>query len=140
MTKPNQRFQENIEKNFANVEDPDNIDTTFVGVKTEKIDTTSSEPLSEGQNEENVTFTGLDHLAETVKTMVEKSQNLEELEKRGQRACTCKVCGKEGDRKHIKIHIEKHHLGKFSIPCNECNEKSNSSKALRSHIIKYHDQ
>ena len=136
MTKPTPRFEEKIEDNFANVEDPINIDTTFVKVKTEKIGATSRE----GQNEENVIFTGLDHLAKTVKSMVQKSQNLEELEKRGQRASMCKVCGKEGDRKNIKGHVERYHLGKISIPCNVCNEKSNSSKTFRSHIVKCHDQ
>ena len=135
--KPSEKFEDKIEENFANVEDPVNIGTTFVvGVKTEKIDTTSTD----GKNEENATFTSIDHLAKTVKSMVEKSQNLEELEKRGQRASTCKVCGKEGDRKHIKIHIEKYHVGKISIPCNVCHENSNSSKALRSRFVKCHDQ
>ena len=136
MTKPTQKFEEKIEENLSNVEDPINIDTTFVKVKAEKIGATSREE----QNEENVTFTGLDHLAKTVKSMVQKSLNLEELEKRGQRASMCKVCGKEGDRKNIKGHVERYHLGKISIPCNVCNEKSNSSKTFRSHIVKCHDQ
>ena len=139
MTKPTPRFEEKIEDNFANVEDPINIDTTFVKVKTEKIGAIGA-TSREGQNEENVIFTGLDHLAKTVKSMVQKSQNLEELEKRGQRASMCKVCGKEGDRKNIKGHVERYHLGKISIPCNVCNEKSNSSKTFRSHIVKCHDQ
>ena len=133
MAKPSQKFEDKIEENFANVEDPINIGTTFVGVKAEKIDIV-------GKNEEDVSFIGLEHLTETVKSMMQKSLNLEELEKRGQRAYSCKVCGKEGDRKNIKFHVERYHLGKFSVSCDVCSEKSNSSKALRSHIVKYHEQ
>ena len=138
-TKSSQRVQDKIKENFANDyhdTDPINIGTTFVGVKTEKIETTTRE----GNNEDKFTFTGLEDLAETVKSMVQKSQNLEELEKRGHRASTCKVCGKEGDRKHIKGHVERYHLGKISIPCNICNVKSNSTRALRTHFVKCHDQ
>ena len=136
-TKANKRFEDKIEASENHVENAHaNVDTTFLGVKTEKIDTTSTKEKSK----ENASFTGLEDLAETVKSMLRRSQNIEELQKRGMRASTCKVCGKEGDRTTIKGHIERHHLGKIFISCNLCNEKSNSRKALRSHYVKCHDQ
>ena len=139
-SKANKRFEDKTEENLASDNHVDyanvNIGTTFVGVKTEKIDTT----LTEEKNIEKVSFSSLDDLAETVKSMVRRSQNLEELQKRGLRASTCKVCGKEGDRKNIKGHIERYHLGKISVPCNVCNEKCTSGRALRSHYVKCHDQ
>ena len=122
-TKTNIRFDDQTKENWAsdNHVDDANVDigTAFVEVKPEKIDTISTE----GKNIEKAYFTGLEALAETVKSMVRRSQNAEELQKRGMRASTCKVCGKEGDRKTIKGHIESHHLGKIFISCSLQGEK-----------------
>ena len=76
-------------------------------------------------------FSGdLQQLDETVKSMMETSQNLIPNGKRGK---ICKVCGKEGHATDIKRHIEANHLEGVSIPCNHCDKFFRSRDALRKH-------
>ena len=52
----------------------------------------------------------LQELDQTVKSMMETSQNMVEMGNRKTTAKICKVCGKEGHPAQIKNHIELHHL------------------------------
>ena len=77
-------------------------------------------------------FSGdLEELEVRAKSMMEKSQN---KTSDGQRfADICKVCGKEGQGRNIKDHIEANHLEGIVIPCNLCNKTFRSRNALRHH-------
>ena len=53
-------------------------------------------------------------------------------------AYVCKVCGKEGVKHNIKIHIEGIHLEGISIPCNFCEKTLGSRSSLRRHNYNFH--
>ena len=81
-------------------------------------------------------FSGdLQQLDETVKSMMETSQNLIEHGKRQerQRSKICKVCGKEGQLTDIKRHIESNHLEGILIPCDYCGKTVSSRHRLTVH-------
>ena len=46
-------------------------------------------------------------------------------------SCICKVCGKEGQQKIIRDHIEQNHLEGISIPCGLCDKTLSSRHYLR---------
>ena len=73
-------------------------------------------------------------LDEKVKSMMEVSQNLDPSGR--QKAKICKVCGKEGQGKAIRGHIEANHLEGVSLPCNVCEKTFRSRKNLRRHTCK----
>ena len=64
----------------------------------------------------------LQELDETVKAMMEPSENVIQCGKLQVRAKICKVCGKEGHPTDIKRHIEAYHLEGVSIHCNFCDK------------------
>ena len=64
----------------------------------------------------------LQELDETVKAMIETSENVIQSGKLQVRAKICKVCGKEGHTTDIMRHIEAHHLEGVSIHCNFCDK------------------
>ena len=64
----------------------------------------------------------LQELEETVKAMMETSENLIQEGKWQKRAKICKACGKEGPLSNIKQHIEANHLEGLSLPCNLCDK------------------
>ena len=82
----------------------------------------------------------LQQLDETVKSMMETSQNMFPIGKRQERGKKCKVCGKEGHATDIKRHIGAHHLEGVEIPCNHCEKIFRSRDGLRQHISKHHRQ
>ena len=82
----------------------------------------------------------LQELDETVKTMMEISENMIQEEIRQKRAKICKPCGKEGPSTNIKQHIEANHLEGVSLPCNLCDKILRSRKVLRMHISRNHKQ
>ena len=82
----------------------------------------------------------LQHLDETVKSMMEKSHNKFKIGNRQKLGKTCKVCGKEGLATDIMRHIEAHHVEGVEILCNHCEKIFSSRKNLRDHISKYHRQ
>ena len=63
-------------------------------------------------------FTDIQTLDEKVRSFMQKSQNF--AKRGGRRADLCTVCGKEGEQKEIKEHIEAQHLEGVSIPCTHC--------------------
>ena len=73
----------------------------------------------------------LQSLDETVKSMMEASQNL--IPNGKERAKICKVCGKEGKSVNIRDHIEANHLEGVSLPCNVCEKAFRSRMMLRKH-------
>ena len=86
-------------------------------------------------------FSGdLQQLDETVKSMMETSQNLVQNGKRQTQGKACKVCGKEGHPTDIKRHIEANHLEGVSIPCNQCDKTFRSRDTLRCHVSKHHKE
>ena len=68
-------------------------------------------------------------LDETIKAMMETSENMIKVGKQQKRAKICKICGKEGYATDIKRHIEAKHVEGVSIPCNLC------GKILRSRNV-----
>ena len=77
-------------------------------------------------------FSGdLEQLEERVKSMMEKSQN--KTANGRSFADICKVCGKEGEGRNIKDHIEANHLDGIVIPCNLCDKTFRSRQSLRHH-------
>ena len=73
-------------------------------------------------------------LDETIKAMMETSDNMIKVGKKQKRAKICKVCGKEGYASDIKRHIEAKHVEGLSLPCNLCDKILRSRNALRCHI------
>ena len=76
----------------------------------------------------------LQELDEQVKSMTENSQNM--ISSGRERAKICKVCGKEGERKSIRDHIEANHLEDIALPCNACGKTFRSRWSLRKHICR----
>ena len=77
-------------------------------------------------------FSGdLEELEERVKSMMEKSQN--KTADGRKLAHICKVCGKEGQGRDIKDHIEANHLEGILIPCNLCDKTFRSRNSFRPH-------
>ena len=70
-------------------------------------------------------------LDERVKSLMEVSQNLDPSGK--QKAKICKMCGKEGQGKAIRDHIEANHLEGVSLPCNVCGKEFRSRMNLGRH-------
>ena len=85
-------------------------------------------------NPENLTV-DLTELDEKVKSLMEKSPN---RDSRGQFAYVCKICGKEGQGRNIKDHIEANHLEGVVIPCNICEKTFRTRQALGQHKGKTH--
>ena len=83
-----------------------------------------------------VSGVGLEELAETVKSFMEKTQQRTQ-NGRGY-LYTCKVCGKEGQSIHVQNHIEANHLEGVSIPCNMCDMTARSRRELTEHKHTYH--
>ena len=82
-------------------------------------------------------FSGdLEGLEVKVKSLMEKSENF--YAHQNKRADRCKVCGKEGENKSIKDHIEANHLEGIAIPCNLCEKTFRSRGALRKHKFRHH--
>ena len=87
----------------------------------------------------SVLSANLQELDETVKAMMETSENMIVIGKDyKRRAKICKVCGKEGHITDIKRHIEYSHLEGVSVPCNLCDKIFKSRNALSVHISKNH--
>ena len=84
--------------------------------------------------------TNLQELDETVKEMMESSENMIQVGKRQERAKICKVCGIEGHGNYIKRHIESNHLEGVSIPCNLCDKMMRSRHALSLHMSRNHKE
>ena len=84
-------------------------------------------------------FSGdLEELEQTVKAMMEKSQN--RIASGRELADRCKVCGKEGKGSAIKDHIEANHLEGVVIPCNLCDKTFRSRNGLRLHKRHQHNR
>ena len=82
----------------------------------------------------------LQRIEDTVKSMMETSQNMLKVGKIRVRGKICNVCGKEGHPTDIKRHIERNHLEGVSIPCNHCDKIFRSRPGLSQHVSKYHKQ
>ena len=70
----------------------------------------------------NLATSNLQELDDTIKTMMETSENMIKVGKKQRRAKICKVCGKEGYSSDIKRHVEANHLEGVSVPCNLCDK------------------
>ena len=76
-------------------------------------------------------FVDFGELEEKMKSLMEASSNLDPSGK--QKANICKVCGKEGQGKVIKDHIEANHLEGVIIPCNICKKTFRCRNSFRKH-------
>ena len=79
-------------------------------------------------------------LDETVKSMMETSENMFPMGKKKTRGRICKVCRKEGHPTDIMRHIEAYHLEGIAISCNFCGKTLRSRHTLRHHIKVHHTQ
>ena len=79
----------------------------------------------------NVNISDRKELDDHVKSMMRKSENL--VKNGHQKANICTVCGKEGNGRDIKDHIEANHLEGVSLSCNCCEKTFRTRSALRSH-------
>ena len=87
----------------------------------------------------SVMSANLQELDETVKAMMETSENMVQRGAKGQeRAKICKICGREGLSNVIKEHIEVIHLDGVSIPCNLCDKILRTRRDLRRHRKSVH--
>ena len=75
-------------------------------------------------------FNGFSELDETVKSMMETSQNISIGE---QTVKICKHCGKEGQSMAIRDHIEAYHLEGVALPCNNCKRTFRSRYSVEKH-------
>ena len=75
----------------------------------------------------------LEAVAEKVKSMMEKSDNMIPAGGQQTTAFICKVCGKEDPPTNIKNHIEMNNLEGIPIPCSFCEKVCSSTQALRRH-------
>ena len=73
----------------------------------------------------------LKEVDEKVKSLMDYSANF--ISNGKERARICKVCGKEGERKAIRDHIEVNHLEGISLPCNLCDKTFRSRQRMRKH-------
>ena len=86
----------------------------------------------------------LQALGVKVKSMMEKGQKMIPNGKQANgtpRQATsfiCKVCGKEGQRPHIRAHIEANHMEGIGIQCDICEKTSSSREGLRFHKRRFH--
>ena len=78
----------------------------------------------------------MQELDEKVKSMMEISHNLDPSGRK--KAKICKVCGKEGEAKAIRDHIEANHLEGVLLPCNVCETTFRTRQSLRYHKSKKH--
>ena len=86
----------------------------------------------------NLSKSQLEH-EERLKSMMTKSQNLIPNGRRQKVfAHSCKVCGKEGNIKNVKDHIELLHMEKVSLSCNFCDKIFSSRSAVKLHNEKRH--
>ena len=109
--------------------------STNTNTKIPKASSKSSRIANPGENRTLAipgNFSGdLEELEERVKSMMEKSQN--KCASGLQLADRCKVCGKEGQGRNIKDHIEANHLEGIVIPCNLCDKTFRSRNSFRQH-------
>ena len=80
----------------------------------------------------------LQQLDETVKGMMDISENMIQFGNRQEHAKICKVCVKEGHATGIKRHIESYHLEGVSIPCNLCDKILRTRRTLERHRKSVH--
>ena len=76
-------------------------------------------------------FVDLGELEEKMKSLMDAISNLDPSGK--QKAKICKDCGKEGQGKVIKDHIEANHLEGVIIPCNICKKTFRCRNSFRKH-------
>ena len=107
-----------------------------------KIPQTSFKSSQIHKSEENGTLAiasnfcgGLDELDERVRSLMVKSQN--KVASGIKLADLCKVCGKEGEGKNIKDHIEANHLEGIVIPCNLCETTFKTRKTWKRHMRRH---
>ena len=86
----------------------------------------------------NSFYGDFEELEERVQSLMEKSQH--SLPNRNVKAHTCKVCGKEDMKSHIKDHIETNHLEGIVIPCKLCDKTFRSQNGLRLHKRQCYNQ
>ena len=78
----------------------------------------------------------LQHLDEKVKSMMTRSKD--NLDSQGQKATVCTQCGKEGQKKVIRDHIEANHITGVSHSCDQCGHNTSTRAALLRHTKSKH--
>ena len=68
-----------------------------------------------------------------IESMMTKGQNSMTYGSRSVITSVCTVCGKEGQTRNIKDHIEAKHIEGVAIPCNACDKTFRTRNSLRHH-------
>ena len=68
-----------------------------------------------------------------IESMMTKGQNSMTYGSRSVITSVCAVCGKEGQTRNIKDHIEAKHIEGVAIPCNACDKTFRTRNSLRHH-------
>jgi len=77
-------------------------------------------------------------LDELIKSMIDVSSNILGGARRNMKARTCKVCGKEGENRDIKRHIEAKHITGVFHGCPICKKSFRSGSYLKKHMRRNH--
>ena len=117
----------------------------FVGDTKDKVKAKDyCDPLSDGAEVANALKNynerkELKQLDEKINSMMQLTGHLMKNGSQHQRAAfSCKVCGKEANKSHMKEHIEAHHIAGLSHSCNICGKVSRSRSGLRLHNRQEH--
>ena len=137
------RYRSNEEEQLKPREKHKTNHTAAISRKPQIKNETTDYPNKTGTNllalpKTSVFSADLQELDETVKAMMQPSENMIQMGKKQMRAKICRVCGKEGQAADITRHIEVYHLEGISIPCSLCDKILGSRNALRLHVSKDH--
>ena len=75
-----------------------------------------------------------------IKSLMVRGENMIKRRNGMIRVYVCQVCGKEGESKNIKSHIEARHIEGLLIPCNLCGKTFRSRSTLLKHNFRNHQQ
>jgi len=72
-----------------------------------------------------------EHLNEQIRSLLTATETV--LPNGQGKAVVCNVCGRKGNRRNIKDHIESKHIEGMSIPCNFCEKTFRTRMSKRQH-------
>merc|ERR1712129_100319 len=112
---------------------------TMLTVSTETNEVAQAvEADVEGVVDFNESSSDQQDLDELIKSMIDVSSNILGGGRRNMKARTCKVCGKDGENRDIKRHIEAKHITGVFHGCPICKKSFRSGSYLKKHMRRNH--